>query len=117
MNIQNILRSYGSKLDIKLDSSEFYDYTIEKVDTDYNIDVLDLSTPITYTTLKIDQSLNGASCSRNTIYLVEYDNSTNDLDYKYSGLTACIDYDNFIGHFETNYEHTILNNQIFSYTY
>lgn len=116
MNIQNILRSYGSKLDIKLDSSEFYDYTIEKVDTDYNIDVLDLSTPITYTTLKIDQSLNGASCSRNTIYLVEYDNSTNDLDYKYSGLTACIDYDNFIGHFETNYEHTILNNQIFSYT-
>jgi hypothetical protein len=26
MNSQNILKFYGSKLDIKLDSSEFYDY-------------------------------------------------------------------------------------------
>ena len=46
MNNQNILKFYGSKLDIKLDSSELYDYELSKVRGDYNVDVLDLRTQI-----------------------------------------------------------------------
>jgi hypothetical protein len=46
MNNQNILKFYGTKLDVKLDSSEYYDYELTKLDDDYNKDVLDLSTPI-----------------------------------------------------------------------
>ncbi len=51
MNNQNILKYYGTRLDAKLDSSEYYDYELSKVVGDYNSDVLDLSTPITYTGL------------------------------------------------------------------
>ena len=57
MNSQNILKFYGTRLDAKLDSSEFYDYEITKVANDYNTDVLDLYTPIVYESLKIDQNL------------------------------------------------------------
>lgn len=116
MNSQNILKFFGSKLDLKLDSSEFYDYEIGKVDLDYNTDVLDLSTGITYTTLKIDDSLAGYSCTRNTIRLVEYNNTPNDSGYTYSGLSLCINYNNFVNHIGTNFTHTILNNNVFKYT-
>jgi len=49
MNNQNILKYYGTRLDAKLDSSEYYDYELSKVVGDYNSDVLDLSTTISYT--------------------------------------------------------------------
>jgi hypothetical protein len=116
MNTQNILKFYGSRLDVKLDSSEFYDYEISKVQEDYNEDVLDLTVPITYTGLTIDTGLAYASCSRNTITLSEYDNSSNDPDYIYSGLSFTLDYDNFVGYFGSPYEFTILNNDIYTYT-
>lgn len=116
MNTQNILKFFGSKLDAKLDSSEFYDYEITKVDSDFNTDVLDLSTPISYTTLKINTNLDGYSCTRNTITLVEFDNTDNDPDYIYSGLTATIDYDDFVNRISTGFTNTILNSNIFSYT-
>ncbi len=116
MNSQNILKFYGSRLDSKLDSSEFYDYEISKVTDDYNTDVLDLSTPITYQTLKIDQSLLNFSCSRNTISLNEYNNTINDPNYKYSGLTLTVPYSNFVNHVSTNYQHTILNSDVYKYT-
>jgi hypothetical protein len=54
MNNQNILKFYGSKLDVSLDSSEYYDYEISKVETDYVTEVLDLTTPITYSSQIID---------------------------------------------------------------
>ena len=116
MNTQNILKFYGSRLDVKLDSSEFYDYEISKVQEDYNEDVLDLTVPITYTGLTIDTGLAYASCSRNTITLSEYDNSINDSGYIYSGLSYTIDYDDFINNFDVPYEYTILNNNIYTYT-
>ena len=56
MNRQNILNYYGSKLDLKLDSSELYDYQLTTNEVDYDTDVLDLSTPITYSALTIDSS-------------------------------------------------------------
>jgi len=56
MNRQNILNFYGSKLDLKLDSSELYDYQLTTNEVDYDTDVLDLSIPITYSALTIDSS-------------------------------------------------------------
>ena len=55
MNSQNILKFYGSKLDLKLDSSEFYDFELSN-DTNYNSDVLDLTNEILYTGLTVDSS-------------------------------------------------------------
>ena len=57
MNNQDILRFSGSKLDVKLDSSEYYDYELSKVEGDYNVGVLDLNSPITYESLKINDTL------------------------------------------------------------
>ena len=40
MNTQNILRFYGSKLDISLDSSEFYDFKLDATEfVDLRLDV------------------------------------------------------------------------------
>jgi hypothetical protein len=61
MNTQNILKFYGSKLDLKLDSSELYDFELEKTNIDYNTDVLDLTNEITYTGLTIDVNFNMTS--------------------------------------------------------
>ena len=116
MNRQNILNYYGSKLDLKLDSSELYDYQLTTNEVDYDTDVLDLSTPITYSALTINQTLLDASCSRNTITLVEYDNSVNDSEYIYSALTLTLNYDNFITRFGSSYRYTILNNDIYTFT-
>ena len=56
MNRQNILNYYGSKLDLKLDSSELYDYQLTTNEVDYDTDVLDLTNEITYTGLTVDSS-------------------------------------------------------------
>jgi len=58
MNRQNILNYYGSKLDLKLDSSELYDYQLTTNEVDYDTDVLDLSTSIVYPSLIIDVNVN-----------------------------------------------------------
>lgn len=116
MNTQNILKFYGTKLDIKLDSSEFYDYELSKVDNDYDSDLLDLSTPISYTGLTIDTDLLDFSCVRNTITLVEYDNSSNDSSYIYSGLSATVTYSSFVNQISPIYENIILNDDVYTYT-
>ena len=107
MNRQNILNYYGSKLDLKLDSSDLYDYQLTTNEVDYDTDVLDLTTPITYSALTIDETLLDASCTRDTITLVENNNS---------GLTITLDYDNFIAHFGLPDGYTILNNDIYTFT-
>ena len=61
MNRQNILNFYGSKLDLKLDSSELYDFELGKTTIDYNTDVLDLTNEITYTGLTINANFNMTS--------------------------------------------------------
>jgi hypothetical protein len=114
MNNQNILKFYGSKLDIKLDSSELYDYELSKVRGDYNVDVLDLSTQIYYSGLTIDDSLENFDCQRETITLKEVDNRVNDSDYNYLDVIMTVNYSQFVSHFGTGFIHTILNNNIFS---
>ena len=54
MNGQNILNYYGTKLDIRIDNSEYYDYEIAKNDTDYSTDILDITKPILYSSLLFD---------------------------------------------------------------
>lgn len=119
MNNQNILKFFGSRLDIKLDSSEYYDYELSKIEGDYNTDVLDFSAPIIYDSLKVDDSLENFSAFTFTIKLVEVDNRVNDPNYIYSGLTVIFDYNDFVSHFDTTgytYSHIILNNNIYTYT-
>jgi cell division septation protein DedD len=116
MNRQNILNFYGSKLDLRLDSSELYDYELGKVDADYNSDVLDLDTEITYNSIKINNSLSNMDCGRNTITLQEFDNRVNDEEYIFSGLTFTLNYSVFVSYFGTTYQHTILNNDVFVLT-
>ena len=116
MNTQNILKYYGTKLDVRLDSSEFYDYEISKVQDDYDVDVLDLTQPITYESLKISTTLEDYTCVRDTISLYEIDNTGNDPDYPYSGLTAVVGYDDFTTHIDTTFSNIILNDNVFTYT-
>ena len=113
MNTQNILKFFGSKLDVKLDSSEFYDYGVVKVLDDHNTDVLDLSTSITYSTLKIDDSLENFDCARTTISLVEYDNRVNDPSYPYSGFSTTIGFDDFCNGLSFYHKYQILNNDVY----
>lgn len=56
MNTQNILKFYGSRLDLKLDSSEFYDYELGKNEIDFDTEVIDFDSFITYTGLTINSN-------------------------------------------------------------
>jgi hypothetical protein len=113
MNTQNILKYFGTKMDLRLDSSEFYDYEISKIDGDYNIDVIDLTQPIVYNTLKINDSLNGFDCVRTTITLTEYDNRVNDAAYPYSGFSSTLTYDLFVEWVGLYHKYLILNNDVY----
>ncbi len=53
---QNILNFYGSKLDLRVDYSELYDYEIDPDKSDYNTEVLDFTNEITYTGLTVDST-------------------------------------------------------------
>ena len=116
MNTQNILKFYGTKLDIKLDNSEYYDYEIGKLDNDYNKDVLDLLTPITYTGLTINTNLSGLSCVKSTITISEDNVSDLISDYVYSGISFTLDYLKFVEYFGENYENTILDSNFYKFT-
>jgi hypothetical protein len=56
MNSQNILRYWGQRLKLRLDSSQFYDYEFGTSEIDFDTDVLDFNNQITYTGLTIDSS-------------------------------------------------------------
>lgn len=114
MNSQNILKYYGSRLDLQLDSSEYYDYEISKTQDDYDELVLDLNTPITYTALTINTtSLQNTDCVRDTISLIEYDNTVNDAGYVYLGLTWTLQYSAFTSTLGNS--DTILQNDVYTY--
>jgi len=116
MNSQNILKFYGTRLDAKLDSSEFYDYEITKVDTDYNTDVLDLYTPIVYESLKINQSLTNLQCVKSLINLSEDDISDLVNGYTYSGLQMTLNYDDFTNYIGSNYKNILLDSNRYKFT-
>lgn len=112
MNTQNILGYYGTKLDLKLDSSEFFDYEIGKNETDFNTDVL-TNTPIVYSSLKISDSLEDFSCEKTTIIFTEFDNRVNDPSYPYSGFTTTISFLPFADWISSTHQYDILNNNVY----
>ena len=113
MNRQNILNFYGSKLELKLDSSELYDYELSKTQGDYDVDVLDLNTLIDYPTLVINTNLTDFDCDRTTITLTEYDNRVNNSNYPYSALTTTVSYTGFTNHISHYHKRVILNNDVY----
>lgn len=115
MNSQNILKFWGSKLDLQLDSSEYYDYEVYKTDLDYDNLVLDLDNSISYSALTINTTgLTNSDCFRNTISLVEYDNTVNDSGYTYSAFTWTLPYSGFTD--KLNNSDIILQNDVYEYT-
>ena len=117
MNGQNILKFFGSRLNIIVDNSEYYDYELSKDDGDYNTEVLNVNDAISYESLIIDTNLTGHTCERNTITLSEYD--THNSDYTYSGISMVLSYNNFVQYFDTTgvtFADIIINNNMFTYT-
>jgi hypothetical protein len=56
MSNQSILNYYGHKPEVKLDTSELYDYEIGKSDIDFDISLIDFSSPKEYSSLILDSS-------------------------------------------------------------
>lgn len=118
MNTQNIFKSFGSLLDVKVDSSEYYDFDLGKTQDDYNTQIFDPNTPIQYNSLVIDENLGGLYSYKNTISLVEIDD-LNISGYTYSGLSIVLHYNSFTNNLDTtgfSYSNIVLNNNIFIYT-
>jgi hypothetical protein len=114
MNSQNILKFWGSKLDLKLDSSEFHDYEVHKTESDYNAEVLDFNTPITYTGLTINTtSLAGTDCERDTISLVEVDVTSYISGSTFSSYSWILPYSAFTGQLHNS--DLILENDVYKY--
>lgn len=116
MNSQNILKFYGTRLDAQLDSSEFYDYEITKINNDYDGDVIDIYNPIVYESLKIDQSLTTLQCEKYLINLSEDNVSDLLVGYEYSGLQMTLNYNDFTDRFGFNYKNTILDTNRYKFT-
>jgi hypothetical protein len=70
MNSQNILKYYGSKLDLKLDNSEFYDLELCGVENDYNGELIDYTTAINYDSLIIDSICLGSGYTQPYIFTI-----------------------------------------------
>lgn len=56
MNSQNILKYWGQRLKVSLDTSEYYDYEIGNSEIDFDVNVLDFDTEITYDSLVVNSS-------------------------------------------------------------
>ncbi len=115
MNSQNIVKFWGSRLNLQLDSSEFHDYEIYKTDLDYDDLGIDLNNTIQYNTLSINTTgLTNSDCVRNTISLVEFDNRVNDSGYTYSSLTWTLPYSAFTSTLSNS--DIILQNDVYEFT-
>ena len=114
MNSQNILKFWGTYMDLKIDSSEYHDYEISKTESDYNSDVLNINTPINYSGLSVNTTgLTNASCVRNTISLNEFNNTVNDPSYLYSAYTWTLSYSGFTN--QLNNSDIILKNDVYEF--
>lgn len=73
MNSQNILKFFGSKLDLKLDNSEFYDFELVGVGNDYDISLLDFTSPINYNSLVVDSNCLNEALNTYKPWVIEID--------------------------------------------
>ena len=114
MNSQNILKFWGTQMDLKIDSSEYHDYEVSKTESDYNSDVLNINTTINYSGLSVNTTgLTNADCVRNTISLNEFDNTVNDPTYPYSAYTWTLSYSGFTNRLSNS--DTILKNDVYEF--
>ena len=97
MNNQDILRSRGSRLDLRLDNSENNDYELSHDNYDYNASVIDFNNEITYGSLKINETLSGCTNVRDTVTLTEYNAPIS--GYTYSNLSFIFQYDELSGEY------------------
>ena len=114
MNSQDILRILGFSLDIKLDNSETFDYTIAEFDTDYDQKTLSNTLPFNIGSSVVNY-MGDTTNQIQTIKLCEIDNGSE----SYSGITYVVSFDEFVSHFNTedyDYENILLNNDVFTYT-
>lgn len=81
MNTQNILKYYGSKIDIVLDKSDFNDYELN-FDNDHDLQIIDYDKLITYSGLTID-----SNCVTGTT-LNDIKPWSFDINVTYSGYTC-----------------------------
>jgi len=114
MNSQNILKFWGTYMDLKIDSSEYHDYEISKTESDYNSDVLNINTAINYSGLSVNTTgLTNADCVRNTISLSEFNNTVNNPTYPYSAYTWTLSYSGFTNRLSNS--DTILKNDVYEF--
>lgn len=82
MSSQNILKFYGSKLDLRLDTSELYDYEIGKTDLDYDWLVLDFDNEINFSGLTLTSDcITGTTLNVIKPWEIE-------IDVQYTGYTC-----------------------------
>lgn len=82
MNSQDILRFGGSKLDLRLDTSEFYDYEIAKTELDFDSALLNLSTEIQHSELELSsECITGTTLDAIKPWIIE-------IDKVYSGYSC-----------------------------
>ena len=125
MNSQDILRNLGIGLDIVLDNSETYDYEISTHDNDYDGSLIIFGqTHSSYENPKIVKDLTDDVPIINSITLTEVDNTVNDPNYIYSGITQTFQWSDFCDVFNitdengfifNHYENFQLNNDVFIY--
>ena len=114
MNSQDILRILGFSLDIKLDNSETFDYTIAEFDTDYDQKTLSNTQPFNINS-SVENYMGDTTNQIDTIKLCEIDTGLE----SYSGITYVVSFEDFVSHFNTenyDYENILLNNDVFTYT-
>jgi hypothetical protein len=115
MNSQDILQYWGSKMDVRLDSSEYHDYELAKNEGDFNRSVLNFNKEINYGELRVNTTmLADAACRRDTVKLVEFDNRHNDELSDYMGLSVVLSYLRFVT--ALGIDDIILNGNVFKYT-
>ena len=118
MNSQDILRILGFSLDIKLDNSQTYDFSIAEFGNDYDSKTLDNTQPFNINSSVVNY-LGDSTNTIETISLCEIDNTSNDSNSTFSGITYVVSYTDFVEYFNTeeyDYENIILNNDVFTYT-
>lgn len=106
MGSQNILNYYGTKLDLVLDYSEYYDIELSTLQDE---DLLNDSNDY----LKVNETLEGLSTIKTTITLSEIDYTDDIENYSYSGFSFTINYQLLINKIGISNEFKILNNTIF----
>lgn len=110
MGSQNILKYYGSKLDLVLDYSEYYDIELSTLqDEDLNNNTAEY--------LKVDDTLENLTSTKTTITLLEVDYSNQIENYLFSGFSFTINYNLLLNKIGTNNEFKLLNNVIFEMSF